>query len=127
MVLLVPSDDPSDILKLDYHLSTSAERSESGKAFIDKINAEFKKEFANDFEVKWGRPDVTLTMPLFSLKGSADVHDILKKVSTSLTRHRISCRSCRRIPLQCMMHPFWSGVLRQESSCSKYVLQLIGT
>ena len=84
MVLLVPSEDPSDILKLDYHLSTSAERSESGKAFIDKINAEFKKEFANDFEVKWGRPDVTLTMPLFSLKGSADVHDILKKVSTSL-------------------------------------------
>ena len=81
MVLLVPSEDPSDIVKLDYHLKKTALESETGKTFIDTINAEFKKEFANDFEEKWGRPDVTLTMPLFSLKGSADVADILKQVS----------------------------------------------
>lgn len=87
MVLLVPSEDPSDIAKLDHHLITNAEKIEKGKTFIDEINAEFKKEFADDFEANWGRPDVTLTMPLFSLEGSAEVAAILKEVSESVEKH----------------------------------------
>ena len=81
MVLLVPSDDQTNLPKLEYHLSKTAEGTERGNTFIDAINNEFKKEFANEFEKKWGRPDVTLTMPMFSIKGSSDVAEILKKVS----------------------------------------------
>ena len=81
MVLLVPSDDQANLPKLEYHLAKTAEGTERGKTFIDAINNEFKKEFANEFEEKWGRPDVTLTMPMFSIKGSSDVAEILKKVS----------------------------------------------
>jgi len=81
MVLLVPAEDPSDIVKLDFHLKRNAEKIQTSGSFIAQVNAEFKKEFANSFEEKWGRPDVTLTMPFFSLKGSADVADILKKMN----------------------------------------------
>lgn len=83
MVLLVPSDDQTNLPKLEYHLSKTAEGTERGNTFIDAINNEFKKEFANEFEKKWGRPDVTLTMPMFSIKGSSDVAEILKKLEVN--------------------------------------------
>lgn len=112
MVLLVPAEDPSDIVKLDFHLKRNAEKIQTSGSFIAQVNAEFKKEFANSFEEKWGRPDVTLTMPFFSLKGSADVADILKKVSLlrSATYASLILKACSRIHLQCMMYLFLSGL-----------------
>jgi len=71
MVLVVPvGDNLGDIRKLE----------DVGGNLFDEINTAFEKEYANEFEKKWGRPDLTLTMPMFSLKGDADVAEILQKL-----------------------------------------------
>ena len=56
MVLVVPvGDNHGDIRRLEV----------SGINLFDKINAAFEGEYASDLEEKWGRPEVTLTMPMF--------------------------------------------------------------
>ena len=58
-----------------YHLTTASEDLERGNTFIDTINNEFKREL--------DRPKVTLTMPMFSLRGSPEVAEILKKLDVN--------------------------------------------
>ena len=56
MVLVVPvGDNLGDIRKLE----------DVGGNLFDEINTAFEKQYANEFEKKWGRPDLTLTMPMF--------------------------------------------------------------
>ena len=57
MVLVVP---PRDI-----HGEDVRSLEKVGVNLFDKINAAFENEYASELEEKWGRPEVSLTMPMF--------------------------------------------------------------
>ena len=72
MVLLMPSNDAKDLLKLHDYLVRNLQNTDE-ENLLDRIDREMKDPLANAEEV-------TLTMPMFKVKGDFGVKEVFKKV-----------------------------------------------